>query len=214
MKTVKRTIHHPTTTNSNFIIVKDKDIGSIMFGCPPELVKFFNKEKEPLPNIIVIPQRTFRKGVNYFDLEFVAYSILFFSKSKEPLNIVCTELQEERIRVVLQEALFGPVFKEIFHSFLFWTLKKLSLNKEQEKYLRKIIEHVVNNKDLSSRFEELMKKGYEEDEIITRIGRFFCKYLENVNWIKKFSRRGIYKLITTAYVNAAMLKRETNVFSI
>ncbi|MGR3318128.1 MAG: cyclic nucleotide-binding domain-containing protein [Candidatus Anammoxibacter sp.] len=214
METVKRTIHNPTTTNSNFIIVKDNDIGEMMFGCPPELVKFFNKENVKVPNIIVIPRRTFRKGINYCDLEFIVYSIIFLKKVKGPLDVICTEFQEGRIRTVLKESLFGPVVKEMFHSFMYWPLNKLTLNKEQKKSLKKIIEQVVNNKALSLRFEELIVKGYEEDKIIACMTRSFCKYLDNINWLKKFSKKGIYRIITTAYVNAAMLKREIDVFSV
>lgn len=46
-------------------------------------IKHFSFDKIPIPDIIVIPQRTFQKGKNYFDLEFVIYSIPAFWFKRE-----------------------------------------------------------------------------------------------------------------------------------
>ena len=91
MKSIKRTVHQPTTTNSNFTIVEDDDLGNILFGCPPEVVKYFNSKKLQIPSYIVIPQRIFRKGKNYFDLEFVVYTILFSKNTNNrSITVVCS----------------------------------------------------------------------------------------------------------------------------
>lgn len=214
MITPNRGIYQPTTTSSNFIVVRDSDIGDMLFGCPPEVVKYFNREKEPIPPNIIIPQRTFRKGINYFDLEFVAYTVIFFQQNKNPINIACTYSQEQRIRIVLQVALFGPLFKETFHSFLIEPLKKFHFNARQRTSLEKIVENIGSNNEIFSQFKEIMEQRIEKPNILAKMEIVLRLYLEKISWLGGFVHKRIYRLITSAYVNAAMLKREMDVFAV
>ena len=152
MKSTKGTLQHHAASSRDFIIVKDKDIGDILFGCPPDVVKYFNLKKIPIPLNIVIPQRTFRKGKSHFDMEFIIYSILFSQQNKKSITIVCTKSQEDRIKTVVQEALFGPFLKDIFRVFLLESFRKFHFNKPKISLLKGIAEQIGGNGEIFSHF--------------------------------------------------------------
>ncbi len=215
MENFKREVHQPTTTRSNFIVIKDEEFGDFLFGCPPEVVKYFNKTKTRIPSNIVIPQRTFSKGRNYFDLEFVVYTIVFFQKEKNLINIACTEYQEERIRVVLHEALFGPSFKEVFNSFLMASLGFDGLNSRQKSHAQKLSTLIGEDGELLSKFNGIMALNSEDkSKILRKINPIIRKLLKNRAWVDKIGAKNIYSRVSNAYVKAAMLKREMEVFAI
>lgn len=211
--TTKGTIRMTSVINSNFAVVRDKDIGSMLFGCPPEVVKYFNREKEPIPPYIVIPQRTFRKGKNCFDLEFVAYTVIFFQQNKNPINIVCTKTQENRMRIVLNEALFGPVLKDMFQSVLSRYLGRLSLSRQQVKSLEMAAERMGENREIFLRFKEIISRCRTKRKALLEMQTVLRRYLEEISWFGGLAHDRIYRYITEAYVKAAMLKHEMNVFA-
>ncbi|MEE9605387.1 MAG: cyclic nucleotide-binding domain-containing protein [Candidatus Scalindua sp.] len=214
MKTIKRTIHQPTTTISNFITVKDDDIGDILFGCPPEVVKYFNSKNIPIPSYIVIPQRIFRKGKNYFDLEFVVNTILFPKQNKKSITVACTESQEESVRTLLQVSLFGPYLKDLFSSLLFESLTRLRLGKLQKNSLKRITEQIGENSELYSHFKEIMSLRPAKEIVLSKMRPVLRQLLGNISWIERGSQKRIYGLIAGAYVEAAMMKHEMDVFSV
>lgn len=214
MKPLKKENKNLIAPDSNYRVIRDKDFGKILFGCPPEVVKHFNSIKETIPFNIVIPHRTLIKGKNVFDLEFITYTVIFFQKSKKILNIVCSEIQEQRIRVALSEALFGPVFKDIFSSFLSESLKKFYFTKRQKASLEKIVDQVGTNQDIFSQFKTIMSLMLEEEKIFLAMRPVLRAYLQKLPWLTNFAKNSIYKLITEAYVRAAMLKLEMNVFAL
>lgn len=214
MKTVKKEIKNLTAPDFNCRVIRDKDFGKILFGCPPEVIKHFYWIKETIPFNIVIPQRTFIKGRNIFDLEFITYSVIFSQKSEEILNIVCSETQEQRIRITLQEALFGPIFKDIFSSFLLESLRRFYFNKRQKASLENIVDQIATNQEIFSRFKAIMSLKLKEEKIVLKMKPVLRAYLKKLLWLANFAKNRIYKLITEAYVRAAMLKLEMNFFAL
>lgn len=214
---MNRELHHPTTNSTNFILVQDEDTGDIIFGCPPEVVKYFNSKKRPIPSNIVIPQRTFRRGKNYFDLEFVAYSIIFSKRSSRRINIVCSESQQERIRIVLQEALFGPVFKNVFQPFLFELLSEYDFDdfgEQQTTSLKGFTETIAANADIFLQFKKIVAQKLDRFEIVSKMQPLLrSQIIKEMQWVATFPE-DISRLITEAYVKAGLLKNEMNVFSI
>lgn len=214
MKSNKKVLARQISLGSDCLLVRDEDFGNILFGCPPEIIKSFYKVKETIPSNIVIPHRVFRKGRNIFDMEFITYSVLFSQKSKRTLDIVCTEIQEKQIRVILEEALFGPVFKDIFSSFLFDLLEKLHFNKRQTVSFNKLIRRVASDQDIFSQFKNIMTHKLNKEKVVLKMQPVLRLHFEKTPWIKNFTKNRIYNLIAVAYVRAAMLKIEMDVFSL
>ncbi|MGR3177214.1 MAG: cyclic nucleotide-binding domain-containing protein, partial [Candidatus Anammoxibacter sp.] len=208
MKTKDGTILQQHFHDYNFSVIQDKDIDDIMFGCPPGIVKYFKKINKSIPANIVIPQRTFRNGKNCFDLEFVAYSIIFFSKNKKIINIICTKTQEKRIRVVLHEALFGPNLKEMFHSILFSSLNKFCFNKRKLESLETLTKQIGTNRKIFSLLKDSLAQDQTYRKILLRMKPVLRQYFGKISWIREIDHH-----ITKAYIKAAMLKSEINFFA-
>jgi hypothetical protein len=45
--------------------------GSILFRCPPEIIKTLMKQKITIPPAIILPERDFEYGINQSSLEFL-----------------------------------------------------------------------------------------------------------------------------------------------
>lgn len=213
MQSVNRELHHPTTNSTNFILVKDDDVGDVLFGCPPEVVKYFNSKNEPIPSNIVIPQRTFRKGKNYFDLEFVAYSIIFSQRTHKTINIVCTLSQELRIKIVLQEALFGPVFKDVFKAFLFDGLLEFSFDEDQISLLEYFVQNVGDDETVFDDLKKIVTQKTENEVLLLKMEARLKPFLSDLQWLNEISQ-DLESIITKAYVKSAKLKLEMSVFAI
>ena len=214
MKSNKKVLDRQITLGSDCRLVRDKEFGNILFGCPPEVIKSFYQINETFPSNIVIPQRVFRKGRNIFDMEFITYSVIFSQKSKRTLDIVCSEAQEEKIRAILQEALFGPVFKDVFSSFLFDSIDKLHFNKRQTASFNKLIGRIAQDQDIFSQFKEIMYLKLKESKVALKMQPVLRFHFKKIPWLKSFAKNKIYKRITEAYVRAAMLKLEMDIFSL
>jgi CRP-like cAMP-binding protein len=80
--------------------------GPIQFGIPPETIK--DTMATGVPNIFIVPESMFSlgKGISLAELEFPVYYHFFFLKQK--VQVICTRAQQQRIQVILSEALFGP----------------------------------------------------------------------------------------------------------
>jgi hypothetical protein len=214
MKNSRITAHQPAKDDSGFIIYKDEEIGDILFGCPPDIVKYFNLKKIPIPLNIVIPQRMFRKGKSYFDMEFIIYSILFSQQNKKLITIMCTESQEDRIRTVVQESLFGPFLKDIFRVFLLESFRKFHFNKPKIGLLKGIAEQIGGNGEIFSHFKEIMSQKFESTKLFSKMRSVMCLALGDMSWMNEQTHNHFCTLTTEAYVKAAMLKHEMNFFAI
>ncbi len=81
---------------------------SIQFGIPPETIKDTMQMKSGVPTTFIIPQFMFiiDRGISLSELEFPTYFNFFIRQSKA--KIVCLPEQHQRLKSVMQEALFGP----------------------------------------------------------------------------------------------------------
>lgn len=83
--------------------------GSVQFGIPPETIKDTMKLPGGVPRIFVLMEKMFdwKKGISFAEVEFPLYFNFFIKKRKT--TIICRENQIDRIKKMLQEAVFGPV---------------------------------------------------------------------------------------------------------
>ncbi|KAK3238872.1 hypothetical protein CYMTET_51166 [Cymbomonas tetramitiformis] len=83
--------------------------GPIQVGLPPETIKDCMSLGLELPRYYVLPKERFdkRAGINIAEFEFPAYFNFFVKRSK--VCLIVTEEDEDCIRRVFQETLFGPV---------------------------------------------------------------------------------------------------------
>ena len=121
----------------NYSVLETQNHGEIVFGCPPDIVKEFIRQKKPLPSKYVFPSQTFKDGRNSFDFEFIIYSFLFTRAKGSTVSAYCRPTQEKQFRAILNETLFGPKFSQILEAqnhritndkdakgfFLFFTLR-------------------------------------------------------------------------------------------
>ncbi|MGR3219486.1 MAG: cyclic nucleotide-binding domain-containing protein [Candidatus Anammoxibacter sp.] len=95
--------------------VYQDDKFSILFGCPPEIIKYFMARYIPFPDYVVIPDTINRKGVLQNSTEFVLYYYLFIlgniAKGKK-LQILGNETAVKNNRELLRLTLLGPTIDE------------------------------------------------------------------------------------------------------
>lgn len=214
IKEIKRTACQAASINSDFYIFRDKYLGAVLFGSPPDIVKYFGKKGEPVPANIVIPRRTYRAGINHFDLEFVVYSVIFSKENRYPINIICTENQEDRIRAMLQETLFGPLLKNIFRSFLSAAMHMHHLNIHKKRLLTEIIERIGCDHNIFSQFKETLAAFRDKTRVISKMRHVLRSSVKEISLFNGFRDARICHIIAKAYVKAAMLKQEMDVFSL
>jgi CRP-like cAMP-binding protein/phosphoribosyl 1,2-cyclic phosphodiesterase len=83
-------------------------LGPVQFAAPPETIKDTIPTSHGVANIFVLTPTFFdyERGVSLAETEFPAY-FNFFVKQKK-VCLVCTAAQEERVRRIMHESLFGP----------------------------------------------------------------------------------------------------------
>ncbi len=95
-------------------VYQDKDF-SILFGCPPEIIKHLIVQNVPFPDYIVIPDTLYRHSVLQNATEFPLYYFLFvqghFFKGKK-LSIIGQSNHIENNRRLLSLTLLGPTKEE------------------------------------------------------------------------------------------------------
>lgn len=88
---------------------------SILFGCPPEVIKHLMRQGLGNPEVIVLPDTPYRFDVLQNCTEFPLYSFLFvegnFRKGKK-LTIVGTQAHVDANRELLRLTLLGPTLSE------------------------------------------------------------------------------------------------------
>mmetsp|Transcript_20151 Transcript_20151/g.29778 ORF Transcript_20151/g.29778 Transcript_20151/m.29778 type:complete len:921 (-) Transcript_20151:256-3018(-) len=88
--------------------------GPLQIGIPPETIKDSLALGLPMPQYYVMPPDSFHRelgsglGINVAEFEFPAYYNFFLRKRTIKLVVASMEI-ERRLRIVLQETLFGPV---------------------------------------------------------------------------------------------------------
>lgn len=95
--------------------VYEEDHFSILFGCPPEIIKYFMLKKMPFPDYVVLPDTLHYRGILQNATEFVLYYHLFilqnFFKGKK-LNILGEAPQVSNNKELLRLTLLGPTREE------------------------------------------------------------------------------------------------------
>ncbi|MCB1173868.1 MAG: cyclic nucleotide-binding domain-containing protein [Leptospiraceae bacterium] len=88
---------------------------SVLFGCPPEIIKHLMLRQIPFPDLIIIPDKLHHAGTLQNSTEFPLYYFLFimgnFQKGRK-LNIGGKKNQVRNNRKLLQLSLLGPSVKE------------------------------------------------------------------------------------------------------
>jgi len=96
----------------------DSKIGYIQFGAPPETIKDTMLLPKGAPLIYVLPSKFFNwiKGISIAELEFPIYYNFFIKKKKT--KIVCQKNHINRLKILLQESLFGPIKENFFKDYI------------------------------------------------------------------------------------------------
>ncbi len=94
-----------TLLRSNSALVQTSR-GSILIGCPPEIVKSLLVKKMPIPKYVVLTDR-FISGVQIaVEPEFPFYASMFMGKARP--TFIGSREAIGRLKVILQESLLGP----------------------------------------------------------------------------------------------------------
>ncbi len=96
----------------------ETSVGYIQFGSPPETIKDTMMLPRSTPQIFVLPNKFFHveKGISVAELEFPIYYNHFLRQKKT--YIVCTREQREQLKIVLNEAVFGPEIVDLASEFV------------------------------------------------------------------------------------------------
>jgi CRP-like cAMP-binding protein len=81
----------------------------VVFGAAPEFIKTFLNQGEHIPEYVVLSGQTFKEGINFAEIEFAIYDNFFYQQGRK-VKIICTEEQEERLRIILEVSIHGPDF--------------------------------------------------------------------------------------------------------
>ncbi len=186
----------------NSKLVQIKGFGSLLFGCPSEIVKPLIKTGT-FPDFTVITLRTLRQGRNLIDVEFLFYVHLFLKKGNDTFRFICTRSQGRRIKEIISEALFGPAMSELLYSMLPDRLVPENVSKmEFAKYINRRISHVTG---LRQRFNEMMKAHWKFNRVVRGI-------LNLMPGFDSLSEKDL-KDIARAWVNSSITHNECLCFS-
>jgi CRP-like cAMP-binding protein len=90
----------------NCVMVSTRQLGDILIGCPPEIVKWFIGRGRPIPSVIVLPRHFLINNTLNIEPEFPVYGNFFIQKKRA--TIIGTGVQLSRIRTILRESFLGP----------------------------------------------------------------------------------------------------------
>lgn len=198
----------------NYRVLKTREYGNIVFGCPPGIVKDFAKRREDLPSQYVFPIRTFVKGRSNFDFEFIVYSFLFLRSKKAKIVIYCSPDQEARFRIVLEETLFGPRF----HYLLQAAFRKISIkhkfSKKETRLYRSFSDHVAADQKLYELFEELLRAHASQKTLEKKLKGYFQNLLVRRKWLAEKNIYNLAGLLANSYALCAQLRKEIGLFGL
>ncbi len=196
----------------NFRVLEIPGFDSICFGCPPGIVKDFSRRNKDLPSKYFLPLRTFVKGKNYFDFEFIVYSFLFVKNQKSKISIYCTSDQKKRFKSIINETLFGPTFKNM----LLAQFRKIERNSEfsykEKNQFRKLISGLSTNVDLARIVKQLLESNEKEKTIHSNLENYFKGFLKNEPWLYKKKIPSIVNQFAKNYFLCLHLKNEMDLF--
>lgn len=198
----------------NYRILEARGFDSIVFGCPPGMVKDFARNDRPLPRHYVIPIRTFIKGKNNFDFEFIIYSFLFFKKRKLKISVYCSRDQKTRFKNILNETLFGPRFRYLLQAqFRKFCVRKKFSPRDLERF-DTFLSRMAADKKLFNRFSHLLKIHAGDPAITRTIREYFEELIQGERWLKQKKIPRLAGDLAHHYIICAQLKKEMDLFSL
>ncbi|MCH8156213.1 MAG: cyclic nucleotide-binding domain-containing protein [Nitrospinae bacterium] len=198
----------------NFRVLEVNGFDTIVFGCPPGIVKEFSRRKEDLPLHYMIPIRTFVKGRNNFDFEFIIYSFLFFRKEKQKINIYCTRQQKARFKTILNETLFGPRFKHLLQAQFRRFCNSEDFSVQDFKKMDEFLDKVAGNKALSNLFDKLLREHTGDRVTEGKTAEFFSKKIRIPTWLVRKKIKNLEKTLARNYLVCAQLRKEMELFGL
>ncbi len=133
---------------------------SVLFGCPPEIIKILMRKNFTVPEYIVLPDTRHKNGIVQNSTEFPLYYFLFIMnkfKDGKKLSILGNKNDVESNRELLRLCLLGPTPNEYyavgagrFYKYLYKESRYLSVkNPEGKEYLiDDFIESISFNNDV------------------------------------------------------------------
>ena len=198
----------------NYRVLKTRDFGKIVFGCPPGIVKDFAKRNERLPSRYVIPYRIFIKGRNYFECEFIIYTFLFTYGRKQKIFIYCQPEQEKTLRVILGETLFGPEFHHLIDGQFRRIAYQYKFTDKEKNYFANFLRKVARDRVLWRIYDQLMKSNVSDKAMRNGIRTQFESCLKGFSWLTKKKIPGILNRLTENYLICGQLRREMELFGL
>lgn len=95
------------------VVVLTIDGIPIPFGSAPEFTKDYNHKYGLYPEMTIIPDQTYSRGINYGEVEFTIYSNYFLDHKKQKLQIVCSPEKKQRLDENIKSTLFGPDYQQL-----------------------------------------------------------------------------------------------------
>jgi len=198
----------------NFRILSIPGFPDIAFGCPPGLLKEVKARKQALPSHYVIPLRTFVKGRNHFDFEFIIYTFLFFKDKKEKVTIYCNEDQHNRFKIILSETLFGPTFSNLLNAYFRKFSSKHFEDSESAKSFSNFTKKLGANKKLFRILVNSLKNHDTEKVRTQKIREQISLEIKKSPGLTKKKIARLEFILTRGYLTCAKLKREFDLFSL
>ncbi len=198
----------------NLRVLDVKGFDRIAFGCPPRIVKYFDQRNEEVPAKYVLPSRTFMKGRNNFDFEFIVYSFLFVRTKKEKITVYCTKDQKNRFKIILGETLFGPSFRHILQAqFRQFEVKRNFSSKERQKF-QVFLKNLSADKKIIALVNSHLKTFSSEKTIHNILKGYFEDRLKNSKWLAGKNIKNSASNLAKNFFFCAQLKNEIELFSL
>jgi CRP-like cAMP-binding protein len=205
---------HSIYKGYNFRVLEVRGFDPICFGCPPGIVKDFNRRSQALPSKYVLPIRTFVQGKNNFDFEFIVYTFLFARPSNEKIMVYCTSGQRERLKSILQETLFGPDFRNLIHAQFRRFGRESGFTDAELKRYEQFLNRVAESKKPFDLYSRLLKYNTPDRQIQSAIREYFETLIHSKQWLMNKSHSRTASLFARNYITCAQLKKEMDLFSI
>ncbi len=93
--------------------------GNILFGCPPEILKFILRKKLPMPETVVLPAKLHHQCCSQSMLEFPFYHFLFVQRGPDrqhAFRVLAHPQQCEHLSEMMRITIYGPSKEEMIQA--------------------------------------------------------------------------------------------------
>ncbi len=108
-------VHH--LQEGAFLVESEQ--GSVLLGCPPEMIKLIQQKKLTVPDTIVLSDRLYAGNSSQTAIEFFLYHFMFIQQGLaegRKLRIFVSERQIKKLTEMLRVTLLGPTLQEMLES--------------------------------------------------------------------------------------------------